>query len=52
MTQQLFQVWVLLNISKHNLTDNQINRLYELESHTPIRPLKFDLVIVDYYLPF
>ena len=52
MTQELFQEWVLLNISKHNLTDKQIIRLYELESHTPIRPLKFDSVIVDYYLPF
>lgn len=52
MTQELFQEWMLLNISKHNLTDNENKRFYEIESNTPIRPLKFDSVIVDYYLPF
>ena len=52
MTKDLFWEWVLLNISKYNLNDKQLNRFYELEDRTPKKPLIIDSKIVEPYKPF
>jgi hypothetical protein len=52
MTQELFQEWMLLNLLRNRLTDNELKRLYELEDRTPIKPLIIDSKIAEYYLPF